>query len=84
MSFIIGNRDMFWPDLKMPFEILESTFPKGSDSRKAILDAIKHINDKTESSSSTAKVAKTSPITSNTASPTTSIRQAMRSRVTAR
>ncbi len=48
MSFIIGNRDMFWPDLKVPFEIPESTFPKGSDSRKAILDAIKHINGKTE------------------------------------
>jgi hypothetical protein len=48
MSFIIGNRDLFWPDLKVPFEIPEKTFPKGSDSRKAILDAIKHINDKTE------------------------------------
>src|SRR4030095_7659412 len=48
MSFIIGNRDLFWPDLKVPFEIPEKTFPKGSDSRKTILDAIKHINDKTE------------------------------------
>ena len=48
MGFIIGNRDMFWPDLKVPFEIPETTFPKGSDSRKAILEAIVHINQKTE------------------------------------
>jgi len=48
MGFIIGNRDMFWPDLKVPFEIPEKAFPKGSDSRKAILDAIAHINQKTE------------------------------------
>lgn len=48
MSFIIGNRDMFWPDLKVPFEIPEKTFPKGSDTRKVILDAIAHINQKTQ------------------------------------
>jgi hypothetical protein len=35
-----------WPDLKVPFEIPEKTFPKGSDARKSILDAIAHINPK--------------------------------------
>ena len=26
MGFIIGNRDVFWPDLKVPFEILASMY----------------------------------------------------------
>lgn len=48
MGLIIGNRDCFWQDLKIPFEIPGSIFPNGSETRQNILDAIKHINDKTE------------------------------------
>ena len=75
---------MFWPDLKVPFEIPEKTFPKGSDSRKTILDAIKHINDKTEVQLFDRKGATTSMITSNTGFPRPSTRKATRSPVIAR
>jgi hypothetical protein len=47
MSLIIENRNCRWPDLKVPYEIPESSFPKGSKERQNIIDAIRHINSQT-------------------------------------